>query len=453
MTKKVLLLGAGKSSSWLIDYLLRNTQEYDFNLCVADLSLEGANDKTKEHERAIPLQLDVNNHEKLTEAIAGAHLVISMLPAFMHIQVARICVALKRHLITASYVSPEIAALNEEATRAGVLLMNELGLDPGIDHLSAMKIIDELKEQGAVINSFKSYCGGLVAPESNDNPWGYKFSWNPRNVILAGQGTAKYLENGKYKYLPYHRLFAETETIAISGLGEFDGYANRDSLGYRVAYGLEQVETMIRGTLRQKDFCKAWNVFVQMGLTDDTLKITIPENYTWRELSVSFLPEADNLRDSVKKLVANDYSEGLFGMLEYTGVFGSEVLTSGEYTPAQLLQGLLERKWLLKTGDLDMIVMQHQFEYTLNGVQERLISDLVVKGQDATYTAMAKTVGLPIAMFTLILLKGRYKGLGVRIPVEKDIYLPLLNELKNEGIEFVEYKEPFKVQNSKSQAI
>lgn len=438
--KKVLLIGAGKSSGYLIDYLLKYAELEQFELTVADLNMEAALLKTKSLPNSKAIVLDINNTEQRHEHIKDADIVISMLPAFMHFPVAQDCVKLKKHLITASYVSPEIMSLHEEATKQDVLLLNEIGLDPGLDHLSAMKVIHQIQENGGKLTSFKSFCGGLVAPESNNNPWGYKFSWNPRNVILAGQSTAQYMIDGKYKYLPYQRLFSSAEVIEVEGYGKFDAYANRDSLSYRKLYGIEDIATMVRGTLRQHLYCEAWHVFVMLGLTDDSIQIEVPKDYTYGNFIDSFLPGTDN--DLVKRLcdfTNKSATDELINMIIWTGLLGNEKVGISKGSPAMILQKLLEEKWLLEATDKDMIVMQHLFEYTnSDNVIKNMTSTLVVIGEDSQKTAMAKTVGLPLAMAVRRLIKGEIKLRGVQIPVLPEIYKPILQELEEYGIVFEE---------------
>jgi saccharopine dehydrogenase (NADP+, L-glutamate forming) len=438
--KKVLLIGAGKSSGYLIDYLLKYAVLEQFELTVADLNMEAALLKTKSLPNSKAIVLDINNTEQRHEHIKDADIVISMLPAFMHFPVAQDCVKLKKHLITASYVSPEIMSLHEEATKQDVLLLNEIGLDPGLDHLSAMKVIHQIQENGGKLTSFKSFCGGLVAPESNNNPWGYKFSWNPRNVILAGQSTAQYMIDGKYKYLPYQRLFSSAEVIEVEGYGKFDAYANRDSLSYRKLYGIEDIATMVRGTLRQHLYCEAWHVFVMLGITDDSIQIEVPKDYTYGNFIDSFLPGTDN--DLVKRLcdfTNKSATDELINMIIWTGLLGNEKVGISKGSPAMILQKLLEEKWLLEATDKDMIVMQHLFEYTnSDNVIKNMTSTLVVIGEDSQKTAMAKTVGLPLAMAVRRLIKGEIKLRGVQIPVLPEIYKPILQELEEYGIVFEE---------------
>ncbi len=437
----ILIIGAGRSATSLIDYLLKKSGEFNWKITVADADKNLAEEKTAGHANAKAISFNINDAEKRREVIREHDLIISMLPAFMHGAVAKDCVEFGKHIATASYVSEEMKALDKEAKNKNILLLNECGLDPGIDHASAMKVIDEIKSKGGEISAFRSYCGGLVAPESNDNPWGYKFSWNPRNVVLAGQGTAQYLENGELKFIPYNRLFTQTNEIEIEGTGKFDAYANRDSIGYINEYGLASVKTMLRGTLRQHGYCKAWNVFVKLGLTDDTLKITNANKLTYGGLINSFLPNGSgSTKAKLKTFMGSGYDVEIEKMLEYLELFSDKKITVAEGSAAQLLQALLEEKWKLKPNDKDMIVMQHQFEYTLPGqtTLQKLNSSLVVIGKDDHHTAMALTVGLPLAITVKNFLTGKFKLYGVQIPTKKEIYLPLIKELEEHTIIFSE---------------
>ena len=437
----VLLLGAGKSSSSLIDYFLEHAASENLRLVVADYSLDEAQKKIRSHPSGQAKKFDIQNEKELVSLVSEADIVISLLPANMHFPVALECLKQRKNMVTASYVSPAMQELHEQVASSGLLFLNECGLDPGIDHMSAVKIIDEIKMKGGEMLAFRSYTGGLVAPESNDNSWGYKFSWNPKNVILAGQGTARFIENGKYKYIPYNRLFTEIEKISIEGFDDLDGYANRDSLSYRKIYNLDSIPTMIRGTLRQANFCKAWNVFVKIGLTDDSYDIEDSEHLTYKNLIEAFLPTVNNPEDIIKRL--SDFT-GLdamgkeMKMIEWTGILSDKVIGLSKATPAKILQNLLEERWKLGNADKDMIVMQHQFEYIHNGKKYSHSSSLIVKGENSVYTAMSKTVGLPAAIAALQILKGNIKLKGVQIPVHPSVYEPVLAELKNFGIIFKE---------------
>ncbi|MFZ7146508.1 MAG: saccharopine dehydrogenase C-terminal domain-containing protein [Bacteroidota bacterium] len=439
--RRILLIGAGRSSSSLINYFLENAKTENWTLTVGDVSVESARQKTNDHPAATAIQFDINSQTDREKHIREADIVISLLPAHMHLPVAIECVKQRKDLVTASYVSPEMQELDAGAKVAGVILLNECGLDPGIDHMSAMQIIDEIKSKGAELTSFKSYTGGLVAPESNDNPWGYKFSWNPRNVILAGQGTARFIENGKYKYIPYNRLFTEIETINVAENTSYDGYANRDSLAYRHLYGLESIPTMLRGTLRQKGYCKAWNVFVKLGLTDDSFIVEGSSKMTYAQVVEAFIPNSVkgiSLMDRLATFMNCQVNDDSLKLVEWTGILTDEAITIPDSTPAQILQSLLERKWLLRPEDKDMIVMQHIFEYNLAGKNVHHTSSLVVKGDNSVYTAMAKTVGLPVAIAAKNILNKKILLKGVQIPVDKTIYEPVLQELGKYGIRFEE---------------
>ncbi|MBK9480048.1 MAG: saccharopine dehydrogenase NADP-binding domain-containing protein [Bacteroidetes bacterium] len=434
--KQVFIIGAGRSSSSLISYLLKHAKNENWKIKVGDVSLELAQQKVENHPLGEAIQFDMNDEVARHCEIEAADLIISMLPAHLHTKVAQDCVRFKKHLVTASYLSNEMRGLHEDAKNAGILLLNEIGLDPGIDHMSAMQIIEKLKSENQEIVSFKSYCGGLVAPESNDNPWGYKFSWNPRNVVLAGQSTAQYIDHGQKKYLPYNRLFTQTDVIEVEGLGKFDGYANRESLSYRSPYGLDNIATILRGYLRATGFCKAWNVFVKLGLTDDSYQIENANQQSYSELLEAFLPKgSDTVIQKLEYFMGADYDAAVAQKLNWLGLFDNTRITLEKGSPAQLLQHLLESKWELKPNDKDMIVMQHQFVTSKN---KHLSSTLVVKGDDNVHTAMAKTVGLPMAIATRKILLGDIKLTGVQIPVMKEIYSPVLMELEELGIQFIE---------------
>jgi saccharopine dehydrogenase-like NADP-dependent oxidoreductase len=436
----ILIIGAGRSSSSLISYFLSNAAQYNWHITIADANKKAVDSKINAYsDVATAVEFDVLNVPLREKLISQSDFVISMLPAFMHADVAKDCVRLGKHLATASYVSAEMKELDAEAKGKKLLLLNECGLDPGIDHASAMQIIHKIQTEGGIITNFQSFCGGLVAPESNDNPWGYKFSWNPRNVILAGQGTAQFIEDGNLKFIPYNRLFTQTYPIQIDGYGTFEGYANRDSIGYKEPYGLINVKTMLRGTLRQTNYCKAWNVFVQLGLTDDSYKIKNCDSLNYTSLIQSFLPAGDgSVKEKLISFMGKEIDSIIISMLDYLELFDSKPITLKEASPAELLQHLLEEKWVLKPGDKDMIVMQHLFEYELKGEIKKLSSSLVVIGDDEIHTAMAKTVGLPLAISIKNFLIGKFKLYGVQIPIVKEIYEPLIAELETLGIKFIE---------------
>jgi saccharopine dehydrogenase (NADP+, L-glutamate forming) len=435
----ILIFGAGKSASYLIDYLADSCAQGDRQLLVADLDPSQAAAKLQGRSHTQAVAVNLAEQDSRRQLIEQADVVISMLPAGLHPIVAGDCLELGKHFFTASYESEALRAMRSEIEAKGLLFLNECGLDPGIDHMSALKIIHEAKAKGEVIRSFKSYCGGLLAPQSEDNPWKYKFTWNPRNVVLAGQGTSKFLDHGEVKLVPYQQLFKRVETISFPGLGDFDGYPNRDSLNYQTIYGLEQVDTLLRGTLRRAGFCKAWDVFVQLGMTDDTAVLRVPFGSTYRQFLNTFLPwsEQHSVEEKLAEVI-QDLDFPTFEKLQWLGLFESIPLPITEGSPAQLLQAILEAHWSLQPADRDLIVMQHQFEIQTQTGIKKVISSLVEEGKDATYTAMAKTVGLPLAIAVDLFLKGEISLRGLQLPVVPEIYLPILVALEEEGIRFEE---------------
>ena len=439
--KKILIIGAGMSATQLIEYLEQQTLQYGWSLTVADKNISDIRKKVSRGTKVVKFELfDVNKREKLIE---NADVVVSLLPARFHIEVARTCLKFGRSLFTASYVSDEMRDLAGEIEQKGLLFLNETGLDPGIDHMSAMHIIDRIKEAGHKLLNFESFTGGLVAPESDDNPWHYKFTWNPRNVVVAGQdGPAKFIQEGKYKYIPYNRLFRRTELIEIEGYGRFEGYANRDSLKYIKQYHLEGVPTVYRGTLRRPGFCRAWNVFVQLGMTDDTYYMENSGDMTYCEFVNSFLyyHPSDSVRTKLFHYMHIDQDSDIIEKLDCLDLFSDKKLGLKKATPAQALQHILMKKWHLKPEDRDMIVMWHKFIYREKGKRSKkeLTSSLVVEGRHQEDTAMSRTVGLPLAMAVKLYLTGKLNVTGLHIPNFKEIYEPILDELKEYGIGFNE---------------
>lgn len=436
----ILLFGAGKSATFLIDFLADSCRDGSRKFFVADLDpvLAAAKLKGRVHTEAVSVDLD--QEDSRHQLIRQADVVISMLPAGLHPILAADCLKLGVHFFTASYESEALRAMKQEIEAKGLLFLNECGLDPGLDHLSALKIIHEAKAKGEKIRSFTSYCGGLITPDSEaSNPWKYKFTWNPRNVVLAGQGTSKFLDHGELKLVPYQQLFKRVEKIYFPGLGDFDGYPNRDSLHYQTIYGLEEVDTLLRGTLRREGFCKAWNVLVQLGMTDDISWLELPENGTYRQFFNAFLPWSEQLsvEEKLTELIP-DLDFPTFEKLQWLGFFESKPLPKTKGSPAQLLQKILEEQWALQPTDRDLIVMQHQFEIQTQFGIKKLTSSLVQEGLDGVYTAMAKTVGLPLAIAVDLFLKGKISLRGLRLPVVPELYLPILEALEKEGIRFEE---------------
>lgn len=449
--RNVLIIGAGRSASSLIKYLLEKSESENLHLTIGDLSLELAQRKTKDHKNATAIALDIHNEAQRQAEIQKADIVISMLPAHMHIEVAKDCISFKKHMVTASYISDAMQALDAQAKENGLVFMNEVGLDPGIDHMSAMKVIDEIREQGGKMILFESFCGGLVAPESDTNLWNYKFTWAPRNVVLAGQGgAAKFIQEGTYKYIPYNKLFRRTEFLEVEGYGRFEVYANRDSLKYRSVYDLDDALTVYRGTIRRVGYSKAWDMFVQLGMTDDTYIIDNSENMSFREFVNLFLPyhPTDSVEIKLRHQLKIDQDDVMWDKLVELDLFNpNKIVGLKNATPAQMLEKILTDSWTLQPEDKDMIVMYHKFGYELDGEHKQIDATMVCIGDDQTYTAMAKTVGLPVAMATLQILNGNIKTAGVQLPIKKEVYKPILKELEDYGVIFHEKEVPYKGYN------
>jgi saccharopine dehydrogenase-like NADP-dependent oxidoreductase len=445
--RKILIIGAGKSSSYLIKYFLDKSESDNLHITIGDISSKNAKKLVGNHPNAVALSLDVFDKQSRSDAIKTADIVVSMLPARFHIEVAKDCIKFGKNMVTASYISKEMQALDSSAKNKGLIFMNEIGVDPGIDHMSAMQVIDRIREKGGEIILFESFTGGLVAPESDDNLWNYKFTWNPRNVVVAGQGgAAKFLQEGTYKYIPYHRLFRRTEFLEIEGYGRFEGYANRDSLKYQKEYSMENIKTLYRGTMRRVGFSRAWQMFVLLGMTDDSYIIDDSENMTYRDFVNAFLPYSptDSVELKFRHQLKIDQDDIVWDKLEELDIFSSTKLVElKKATPAQILQKILMDSWTLKEEDKDMIVMYHKIGYKLNGKKEQIDATMVALGEDQTYTAMAKTVGLPVAIATLGILNEKITTPGVQIPISKEVYNPILEELKDYGIEFKEKKVPY----------
>jgi saccharopine dehydrogenase-like NADP-dependent oxidoreductase len=442
MLRKILVVGAGKSTSYLLDYLLEKAESEKLHITIGDLRPEHISDPVKNHPRCTVVTLDVFQEEQRHGAIQNADIVISMLPARFHIKVAEDCLTYGKHLVTASYISDELLKLDQQVKDKGLVFMNEIGLDPGVDHMSAMQVIDRIRNKGGKLLLFESFCGGLVAPESDTNLWNYKFTWNPRNVVVAGQGgTAKFIQEGTYKYIPYHKLFRRTEFMNIEGYGKFEAYANRDSLKYLEVYGINDILTLYRGTMRRVGYSKAWNMFVQLGMTEDSYTIEDSKGMSYREFVNLFLPYSptDTIELKLRLYLKIDQDDIMWNKLLELNLFDStKIIPLKNATPAAILQHILEDSWTLGNEDKDMIVMYHKFGYELAGEKKQIDSNMVVIGENRTHTAMAKTVGLPVAMATLLILNGKISTPGVQIPINKEVYEPILEELTQYGINFKE---------------
>lgn len=447
MARSILVVGAGKSTSYLLDYFLEHSDKEDLRLIIADKDASGVPGEVLNHPRTELVTLDISDEQKRKSQVQRADIIVSMLPPGLHLEIARDCLEFGKNLVTASYTSKEMRALDPEVRKKGLVFMNEIGLDPGIDHMSAMQVIDRIKASGGRMLLFESFTGGLLAPESDTNLWNYKFTWNPRNVVMAGQGgAAKFIQEGTYKYIPYHKLFRRTEFLEIEGYGTFEVYANRDSLSYREAYGLQNALTLYRGTMRRVGFSRAWNIFVQLGMTDDSFQIANSRGMSYRDFTNLFLPYSptDSVELKLRHYLKIDQDDILWGKLLEINLFDRDRKIEVENgTPARILQEILQQSWTLGPEDRDMIVMYHKFGYQMGNERHQLDANMVVLGDSARHTAMAKTVGLPVAVATLLILNGRISTPGVQIPLHREVYEPVLKTLEQYDIRFREYETPY----------
>lgn len=499
--KQILLFGAGKSATVLIDYLLNHAADENWFISVVDADVNQVQKKVGISPHACALSFDINDTVVRAEHIKNADIVLSLLPPALHILIANDCIFHKKNLITASYVDEAMKALRDDIEKNGLLFLCEMGLDPGIDHMSAKKVIDEIHEAGGKIGSFVSHCGGLVAPESDNNPWHYKISWNPRNVVNAGKAGAIFKLNGEIKELDYEELFSQKRFVSIPNHDVLCWYPNRDSLSYINTYGLQECATFIRTTLRHPDFIYGWKNVIDLKLTDDqnryeTDGLTLEQFFRqhmdkngfseWlgQKLHEQFdstkdlLSELVNLvemeqkaaekgvepvdefmmvddKGSLKEVDIDDLKINAattladkmhdasltLKQLFYLGMDDQEtVIDKGSCTAVDVLQFCLEKKLALEPGDKDMIIMQHEFEYELNGDKKKLTSTLILTGDSDTHTAMAKTVGLPMGIAARLILNGSLNMKGLHIPIHQEIYKPVLEELESYGIVFNELK-------------
>lgn len=418
---QILLFGAGKSATSLIRYLIDVAAPRGWRVVVAENNLELALSKIGGAACARAVQVSVEDEAERERLVAEADVVISLLPPALHFLVAQSCLRKRRHLLTASYVDAAMEGLREGVREAGLLFLCEMGLDPGIDHMSALHFIEGVRGEGGRIGTFHSHTGGLVAPESDDNPWHYKISWNPRNVVRAGAAGARFLLEGAAVNRGYAELFERPGVIDVEETGPLAWYPNRDSLPYIELYGLGDVETFVRTTLRYPGFCEGWAGVVNAGLTDDAG--VLGRGLTVAEWAAPLLPFV---------------TDGNRGMYEWLGFFEAAAVPAAAKTSADVLQHLLETRLAMRPEDKDMVVMQHEIGYVKGGKRMRRRSTMVVKGDDSLHTAMAKTVGLPLGIAAKLLLEGKVALRGLQIPVAPELYVPVLKELEEQGIAFRE---------------
>jgi len=442
--KKVVVFGAGLVAAPLVEYLLGKE---DFQVTVATRTVSKAEKIIGKAPNGEAVAFTIDQKERLDNLIKEHDLAVSLLPYIHHVTVAKVCLKYGKHLVTTSYVSDAMRELDKEAKKAGVLFLNECGLDPGIDHMSAMKIIHEIQNKGGRVASFTSFCGGLPAPEANTNPFGYKFSWSPRGVLLAGKNSAHFLQNGKEVFIEAKDLFASYRMMKIEGVGEFEAYPNRDSVPYKDLYGIEDTDTILRGTLRYPGWCPTMKIMGDLGFLNEE---PLPElaGKTYRELTAHLIgvrevKDEKEIRKKVAEYLGIDFNARELDRLEWLGLFSEIPLAEGADNALDYLCHLMQSKMPYEKGERDMIILQHNFvaEYHGGAKKEQIVSTLVEYGTPEGHTAMARTVGLPAAIATKMILNNEIRESGVEIPIKPEIYNPILDELEKEGIKFEERKE------------
>ncbi len=438
--KKILILGAGFVAHPLVRYLLELPE---IQLKIASRTLSKAERLIDSHPKGKAKQLDVNNDNELKKVIFKADIVISLLPWTLHLKVAKLCLQFNKHLVTTSYLKPEMQAMDEEAKQKELLFLTEIGTDPGVDHMAAMKIIDDVKKSGGEIISFYSYCGGLPSLESNNNPLGYKFSWSPAGVMLAAKNSGRYLKEGETIEIPEKQLFKHYWLVDIPGAGTFESYVNRDALPYIDWYNIKTVKSIYRGTLRNISHCESWDLFKRLGLLDQKRKFDFEQLSPRQVMAELINTYSDNLeKDSAGYSNVTKYSLA-FKKLEWLGLFDVEKVALGNVSAFDLFAHLLATKLNYKEGELDLLIQHHEFiaKYP-DGKKEKITSTLVNKGLNCIDSAMARTVSLPAAIATNLILNDKLKLTGVHLPVHAEIYKPILAELETMDIKLTERRYP-----------
>ncbi len=439
----ILIAGAGKSSIYLIQYLLTHAPRNKWKVIVADGDINAIAEKIKGSPYAEAAAIDISKASDREPLVKRSDIVISLMPPHLHIHLAKDCLKHKKNLITSSYISDEMRAMDSAVKEAGLMFMCEMGLDPGIDHMTANKIIHSIHRVAGSIISFKSYCGGLVAPESDNNPWHYKFSWNPKNVITAGMDGAKYLQNGKEVDVPYEKMFEHNKKVKVDDLGMLAYYPNRDSLRYLDIYDVPDIKTFMRATLRYPAFCKGWNALIMLGLTrqDDAFETKGYTYASWIK-NKSGYSDKGTLQQHVAQLLGIEENDKVMSMLAWLGLFDEISLKPGKQSSAEILLSVLNEKWQMASIEKDMVAMQHEIEYMHKDRKIKLTSTMVINGENREYSAMAKTVGLPIAILARMVLNKKIKPpTGVLMPTMPSVYRPVLTELTHHGIVFTDEVE------------
>jgi len=439
----ILVAGAGKSSIYLIEYLLTHASRNKWKVIVADGDGKAIDEKIGNDRHAEKAVIDITSAAEREPLVKKADIVVSLMPPHLHIHLAKDCLKYKKNLITSSYVSEELKQMDAEVKKAGLMFMCEMGLDPGIDHMTANKIIHSIHRVAGSIYSFKSYCGGLIAPESDDNPWHYKFSWNPRNIVTAGLGGAKYLSNGKEAMVPYEKIFDNNKKIKVDNLGSLAYYPNRDSLKYLETYEIPDIKTFLRATLRYPAFCRGWQALIQLGLTN-TEDGFVKDGQTYLSwlMAHNGLSSGKAIEGAIAEKLGVEKDDKLIGMLRWLGIFDDKALGNGKSSSGDILLTLLLDKWQMEPHDKDMVVMQHEIEYIHREQKTKLTSSMVLIGEGRDHSAMAKTVGLPMGILTKLVLTNKVTPpTGVLIPNMPAVYKLVLAELVQHGIAFADEVE------------
>jgi saccharopine dehydrogenase-like NADP-dependent oxidoreductase len=435
--KKILVLGAGLVSRPLVRYLM----DSGFEVTVASRTVSKAEKLIEGHTLGKALSLNVDDVPAMRQLVQNCDVAVSLLPATRHIEVARACLDMGKHMSTTSYVSPQMRALDKEAQEKGLLLLNEMGVDPGIDHMSAMQVIHKEEKAGGTLVGFSSWCGGLPAPEANDNPFGYKFSWSPKGVLIASRSSAKYLKNGEVVDITADRLFSDPAQVEIPSVGTFEGYPNRDSVSYMDTYGFsDRVKDMFRGTLRNQGYCKLLTQMIRLGLIEDAPQQDF-SNTTYRGLMEKMFSQP--VGDSIAKKLGVDVKDSPLAALEFIGLLADQPIEVESGSLMDMLADRMQKTLAYKPGERDMLLMRHDitFEYDGGKRRERVTAIMVDYGIPDGDSSMARTVSLPAAIGTRMLLEDKIRLRGVQIPVVADIYDPVLEELERMGIGFKETRE------------
>lgn len=432
--KKVLILGAGMVSKPIIQHLL----QHGTGVIVASPMKERADEIINGNPLGSAVDWSMENQSMLDQMVAGTDITVSLLPYSFHTDVALVCLKNHKSLVTTSYVQPGIKALDNKAREAGIIFLNEIGLDPGIDHMSAMKIIDHIHGHGGKVEKFYSLCGALPAPEAADNPLKYKFSWSPRGVVMAGRNSALYLKDGKKILIESGDLFKDRFLFSFPGLGDLEVYPNRDSLSYIDIYKIPEVSTMYRGTFRYPGWCETLDLMKQLNMLDDGTADYRGVSYKTFLARLAGLDRAD-LRNELAEKFSLKYDSVPLKSLEFLGFFSDEQINRGSSSPFEIVSDRMIEKMSLGSDERDMVVMQHLFLAVYpGGKREVIVSSMLDFGSVSTDTAISRTVALPAAVAVQMILDGKLNLAGVCRPVVPEIYNPVLSELKNYGIEMKE---------------